>query len=35
MENSAPYIQKMAKKVTASNNDDGVAKIIEETLGDK
>ena len=35
MENSAPYIQKMAKKVTASNNDDGVAKIIEEMLGDK
>lgn len=32
MENSAPYIQKMAKKVTASNNDDGVAKIIEEML---
>ncbi len=30
MANSAPYIQKMAKVVTASNNEDGVAKAIEQ-----
>lgn len=32
MENSAPYIKEMAKKVTSSNNEDGVAKIIEEYI---
>lgn len=32
MSNSAPYIQKMAKMVTTSNNEDGVAKIIEEKV---
>lgn len=30
MGNSAPYIQKMAKLVTTTNNEDGVAKVIEE-----
>lgn len=30
MANSAPYVQKMAKVVTDSNNDDGVAKVIEK-----
>lgn len=30
MENSAPYIKECAKEVTISNNDDGVAKIIEK-----
>lgn len=32
MANSAPYIQQMAKIVTTSNNDDGVAKVIEEQV---
>ena len=32
MENSAPYIKEIADIVTANNNEDGVAKIIEETL---
>ena len=32
MANSAPYIQKMAKMVTDSNNEDGVAKVIEEQI---
>ena len=32
MENSAPYIKEIADIVTSNNNEDGVAKIIEETL---
>lgn len=32
MANGAPYIKEMAKIVTDSNNDDGVAKIIEEKI---
>lgn len=32
MENSAPYIKEIADVVTSSNNDDGVAKIIEEKI---
>ncbi len=32
MENSAPYIKEMADVVTSSNNEDGVAKIIEEKV---
>ena len=32
MENSAPYIKEIADSVTSNNNEDGVAKIIEETL---
>lgn len=32
MGNSAPYIQKMAKVVTDSNNEDGVAKAIEKYI---
>lgn len=32
MANSAPYIQQMAKMVTTSNNDDGVAKVIQEQV---
>ena len=32
MENSAPYIQEMAKIVTDSNNEDGVAKVIEKYI---
>ena len=32
MGNSAPYIQKMAKIVTDSNNEDGVAKVIEKYI---
>ena len=35
MANSAPYIQKMAKMVTDSNNEDGVAKVIEEQILEK
>lgn len=34
MANSAPYIQKMADVVTESNNEDGVAKIIEKYILD-
>lgn len=30
MENSAPYIKQVAKIVTSSNNEDGVAKVIED-----
>jgi len=30
MANSAPYIQKMAKIVAPNNNEDGVAKVIEQ-----
>ncbi len=30
--NGAPYVQKMAKMVTSSNNEDGVAKVIEEKI---
>jgi len=30
MENAAPYIQEYAKYVTANNNEDGVAKVIEK-----
>ena len=30
MGNSAPYIQEMAKIETDSNNEDGVAKVIEK-----
>ena len=32
MGNSAPYIQEMAKIVTDSNNEDGVAKVIEKYI---
>lgn len=32
MANSAPYIQKMADIVTESNNEDGVAKVIEKYI---
>lgn len=32
MANSAPYIQKMADVVTESNNEDGVAKVIEKYI---
>ena len=32
MENSAPYIQQMAKAVTSSNNENGVAKAIEKYI---
>ena len=30
MENAAPYIKKIAKVVTDSNNEDGVAKVLEK-----
>ena len=32
MANSVPYIQKMADVVTESNNEDGVAKVIEKYI---
>lgn len=32
MGNSAPYIKEIADRVVASNNDDGVAEIIEEII---
>lgn len=32
MGNSAPYIKEIADRIVASNNDDGVAEIIEETI---
>ena len=32
MANSAPYIQQMGKIVTDSNNEDGVAKVIEKYI---
>lgn len=32
MGNSAPYVKKMAKMVTTSNNEDGVAKVIQEQV---
>ena len=32
MANSAPYIQKTADVVTESNNEDGVAKVIEKYI---
>ena len=32
MGNSAPYIKEIADRVVASNNEDGVAEIIEETI---
>mgnify|MGYP000794501926 FL=1 len=32
MANSAPYIQQMANIVTESNNEDGVAKVIEKYI---
>ena len=32
MANSAPYIQKMADVVTESNNEDGVAEVIEKYI---
>lgn len=34
MANSAPYVQKMADVVTESNNEDGVAKVIEKYILD-
>lgn len=30
MDNSAPYIKAVAKEITANNNEDGVAKVIEK-----
>ena len=32
MANSAPYIQQMANIVTESNNEDGIAKVIEKYI---
>ena len=32
MGNSAPYIKEIADRIVASNNDDGVAEIIEEVI---
>ena len=32
MENSAPYMKEFADVVTASNNEDGVAKAIEKYI---
>ena len=32
MANSAPYIQQMGKIVADSNNEDGVAKVIEKYI---
>ena len=32
MGNSAPYIQQMANIVTESNNEDGIAKVIEKYI---
>ncbi len=32
MENSAPYIKKVADIITTTNNEDGVAKVIEENV---
>ena len=35
MANSAPYIQQMANIVTESNNEDGIAKVIEKYILEK
>jgi len=32
MANSAPYIREMAKKITDNNDEDGVAKVIEDLV---
>ena len=35
MENSDPYVKRVAKVITTTNNDDGVAKVIEENVLNK